>query len=183
MSLPTWEKLPPLRRCYVRLLDPDGEVFDVWQNNLEATLEGLNDHHRVFRSEKQWQEFLDSQRVIGGEWDLRNTLTERDRLFLAELKISWEPLSMRARRYQLYGKPPMSLTTEQLGEAMIQTVKQMSPSEKARLRQQLEKSVQKPAPKWMHDDFLFEEEMTKRGRLLRVSRDVLRDMKCDPRMN
>jgi hypothetical protein len=68
---------------------------------------------------------------------------------------------------------------------------------------------------WNHDDFLFEEEMTKRDderlelakriakheapgmhrkvdqkllaktadRLLRVSSDVLRDMKCDPRIN
>ena len=138
-SLPAWEKLPPLRRCYIRLLDPDGDVFDVWQNNLEATLEGLNDHHRVFRSNKKWQAFLDSQRAIATEWDLRNTLTDADRRFLDSLKISWEPLNMRARRYQLYGKPPLSLTTEQLADEAIKTVEQMSPAEKAKLRQQLDK--------------------------------------------
>ena len=151
----------------------------MWQKNLEATLEGLYDHHEVFRSEKQWQAFLDGQRAIATEWDLRHTLTEADRAFLAELKILWEPLSMRARRYQLYGEPnpPVSLTTEQLSEAMIRTAQQMSPEEKAKLRQQLEKSVQKPALKWIHDDFLFEEE------LKRVSRDMLRDIKCDPRVN
>ena len=66
---------------------------------------------------------------------------------------------------------------EEIVEAATQTVKQMSPEEKAKLRQQLEKSVQKPALKWTHDDFLFEEE------LKRVSRDMLGDMKCDPRVN
>jgi hypothetical protein len=95
VSLPTWEKLPPLRRCYARLLDPDGDVFDVWQNNLEATIEGLDTHHRIFRSEKQWQAFLDSQRAIAGEWDLRHTFTEADSAFLAELKISWEHETFR----------------------------------------------------------------------------------------
>lgn len=44
---------------------------------------------------------------------------------------------MRARRYQLYGQPPLSLTTEQLMEAATQTVKQMSPEAKAKLCQQL----------------------------------------------
>ena len=149
MSLPAWEKLQPLRRCYVRLLDPDGDVFDVWQNHLEATLEGLNEHHRIFRSEKEWQSFLDSQRAIASDWDLRHTLTEADRRLLAELKVAWEPLSMRARRYQLYGK---HLTTEQMMDAAIETVKQMSPEEKAKLREQLDKSV-------------------------------MRDKKCDPRIN
>src|SRR5271155_4771479 len=89
--LPAWEKLPPLRRCYVRLLDPDGDVFDVWQNHLEATLGGLNDHHEVFRSQRQWEMFLDSQRKIASDWDLRNTFTEADRRLLAELKVAWEP--------------------------------------------------------------------------------------------
>ncbi len=211
MSLPAWEKLQPLRRCYVRLLDPDGDVYDVWQNHLEAELEGLNEPHQVFRSNSEWQEFLDSQRAIASDWDLRHTLTDADRRLLAELKVAWEPHSMRTRRYQLHG--PKHLTTEQLMEAAIQTVKQMSPSEKAKLRQQIKQSVQKPAPKWMHDDFLFEEHMREKemlelakriakhealgmhrtvdkkllaktaDRLLRVSTDVLRDMKCDPRVN
>ena len=125
--LPAWEQLPPLRRCYVRLLDPHGDVFDVWQNHLEAELEGLNEHHRVFRSNKEWQAFLDSQRAIATEWDLRNTLTKSDQRFLDSLKISW-------------GQPPLSLTIEQLMEAATQTVKQMSPEEKATLRQQLGRS-------------------------------------------
>ena len=125
-SLPAWEKLTPLRRCYVRLLDPHGDVFDVWQNHLEAELEGLNEHHRVFRSNKEWQAFLDSQRAIATEWDLRNTLTKSDQRFLDSLKISW-------------GQPPLSVTIEQLMEAATQTVKQMSPEEKATLRQQLDK--------------------------------------------
>src|SRR5580658_2511585 len=88
--LPTWEQLQPLRRCYVRLLDPDGDTFDVWQNHLEATLEGLNEHHRIFRSEKEWQSFLDSQRAIASDWDLRHTVTNADRRFLGSLKILWE---------------------------------------------------------------------------------------------
>jgi len=53
------------------------------------------------------------------------------------------------------------VTTKQLMKAASQTVKQMSPDEKAKLREQLKQSVKKPV-KWMHDDFLFEEEMTKR---------------------
>jgi hypothetical protein len=207
--LPAWEKLQPLRRCYVRLLDPDGDVFDVWQNHLEAELSGLNEHHRVFRSNREWQEFLDSQRAIATDWDLRHTVTDFDRHLLATLKILWEPLSMRGRRYRVYGK---HLTTEQLMEAAIPTVKQMSPSEKSKLRQQIKQSFLKPV-KWMHDDFLFEEHMREKemlelakriakheapgmhrtvekkllaktaDRLLRVSTDVLRDMKCDPRVN
>ena len=51
MSLPAWEKLPPLRRCYVRLLDPGGDAYDVWQNHLEAELEGLNEPHRKFSAQ------------------------------------------------------------------------------------------------------------------------------------
>jgi hypothetical protein len=169
MSLPAWEKLQPLRRCYIRLLAPDGDVFDVWQNNLEATLGGLDTHHEIFRSQRQWEMFLDSQRKIATDWDLRNTFTAGDRAFLAELKIAWEPISMRARRYQVYDSK--HVTTEQLMDAASQTVRQMSPAEKAKLRQQLEKSVQKATAFHGHDDdFLFEED-----RLLR--------MQCDPRIN
>ena len=166
-------KVADARPFYVRLMDPFGDTYDVWQNYLEAELSGLDTHHEVFRSNREWQEFLDSQRAIANDWDLRHTVTDFDRHLLATLKIAWEPLSMRARRYQLYGKPPVHLTTEQLGEAMIRTAKQMTPEEKAELRQQLEKSVQKPALKWMHDDFLFDEHM----------RDVLRTLPCSPTVN
>jgi hypothetical protein len=104
MSLPAWEKLQPLRRCYVRLLDPDGDVFDIWQNHLEATLSGLNEHHEVFRSQRQWEMFLDSQRKIATDWDLRHTFTDADRRLLAELKVAWEPETFRrARRKASHG--------------------------------------------------------------------------------
>lgn len=117
------------------------------------------------------------------------------------------------RRISKHKAPGIHLTTEQLMEAAIQTVKQMSPSEKAKLRQQIKQSFQKPALKWMHDDFLFEEHMREKemlelakriakheapgmhrtvdkkllaktaDRLLRVSSDVLLAMPCDPRKN
>jgi hypothetical protein len=112
VSLPTWEKLQPLRRCYVRLLDPDGDVFDVWQNHLEATLEGLNEHHRIFRSEKEWQSFLQGQRNIATDWDLRHTLTAADRRLLAELKIVWE--QQEHTRKKIY--PPIPA-----GHALVRT--------------------------------------------------------------
>jgi hypothetical protein len=98
MSLPTWEKQPVLRRNYVRLLSPDGEVEDIWQGHLEAALEALDTPHQIFRSQKQWEIFLHSQRDIASGWVLRNTFTEADRRFLAELKVSWEPETMRHAR-------------------------------------------------------------------------------------
>ena len=105
------------------------------------------------------------------------------------------------------------VTTNRLMDAAIQTVKQMSPSEKEKLRQQIKQSVQKPILKLMHDDFLLEEHMREKemlelakriakheapgmhrkvdrkllaktaDRLLRVNSDVLRNIKCDPRIN
>ena len=93
--LPLWESIPTLRRCYIRLLAPEGDVHDVWQNNLEATLEGLDTPHQIFRSQKQWEHFLSSQRAIATDWDLRNTFTAGDRRFLDALKILWEPDTMR----------------------------------------------------------------------------------------
>jgi hypothetical protein len=95
-----WEQLPTLRRCYIRLLDPDGDVYDVWQNHLEATLGGLDTHHEIFRSQKQWEIFLDSHRKIAGEWDLRHTFTDADRRFLDSLKILWEPETFRHARWR-----------------------------------------------------------------------------------
>jgi hypothetical protein len=98
--LPLWESIPALRRCYIRLLSPSGDVHDVWQNNLESTLEGLDTPHRIFRSQKQWGTFLESQREIADEWDLRATFTASDRVFLAELKVVWEPKTMRHARWR-----------------------------------------------------------------------------------
>jgi hypothetical protein len=43
-----------------------------------------------------------------------------------------------AQRIANHKAPGIHLTTEQLGEAMIQTVKQMSPDEKAELRRNLD---------------------------------------------
>lgn len=100
MSLPTWEKLPVLRRCYVRLLSPDGDVEDVWQGHLEAALEARDTAHQIFRSQKDWSLFLQGQRNIANGWELRNTFTESDRAFLAALKVSWEPETMRHARWR-----------------------------------------------------------------------------------
>lgn len=46
-----------------------------------------------------------------------------------------------ARRIAKHDAPGTHLTTEQLGEAMIETVKQMTPEEKATLRRRLNYSV------------------------------------------
>jgi hypothetical protein len=64
-------------------------------------------------------------------------------------------------------KPPVHLTTEQLAEAAIQTVKQMTPVEKALLRRRLNRDVL----------------LQKTARRLRRCADVVRDMKCDHRVN
>ena len=101
MSLPTWEKLLPLRRNYLRFLAPDGTTDDVYRGDLEAALEARDTPHQIF-TPKDWEAFLQGQRKIASEWDLRHTFTDSDRAFLAELKIAWEPISMRARRYPLH---------------------------------------------------------------------------------
>jgi hypothetical protein len=104
MSLPTWEKLPPLKSGYARLVDlENGRHDDVLFCWLEGAMEASDRPLQILKSQNQWLQFLEWQRGIADEWNLRNTYTERDRGFLAELKISWEPLSMRARRYQLPG--------------------------------------------------------------------------------
>jgi hypothetical protein len=43
-----WEKLPVLRRCYVRPLSPDGDVEHVWQGHFEAALEARDTAHQIF---------------------------------------------------------------------------------------------------------------------------------------
>jgi hypothetical protein len=65
---------------------------------------------------------------------------------------------------QRIAKHNIHLTTEQLGEAMIQTVKQMNPVEKMQLRRQLDRSL-----------------LTKTAKRLQRCKDVLIGMKCDPR--
>jgi hypothetical protein len=69
-----------------------------------------------------------------------------------------------AQRIAKHNAPGIHLTTEQLGEAMIQTVKQMNPVEKMQLRRQLDRSL-----------------LTKTAKRLQCCKDVLIGMKCDPR--
>jgi hypothetical protein len=69
-----------------------------------------------------------------------------------------------ARRIAKHKAPPIHLTTEQLGEAMIRTVKQMNPVEKMQLRRRLNREL-----------------LTKTARRLQRCEDVLIGMKCDPR--
>ena len=100
MSLPVWEKLDALRRNYIRLLSPDGQVADVWQNHLEAALESFDTSHQIFRSQKEWNLFLHEQRDIASGWALRNKLTDADLRLLAALKVSWEVETMRHARWR-----------------------------------------------------------------------------------
>jgi hypothetical protein len=102
MSLPVWEKLDALRRNYIRLLSPDGQVEDVWQNHLEAALESFDTPHQIFRSQREWELFLEEQRDIASGWALRNKFTDSDRRFLAALKIAWEPETMRHARWRMF---------------------------------------------------------------------------------
>ncbi|MGB8801387.1 MAG: hypothetical protein WCC97_11915 [Candidatus Acidiferrales bacterium] len=69
-----------------------------------------------------------------------------------------------AQRIAKHKAPPIHLTTDQLGEAMIRTVKQMNPVEKMQLRRQLNRAL-----------------LTKTARRLQRCEDVLIGMKCDPR--
>jgi hypothetical protein len=69
-----------------------------------------------------------------------------------------------AQRIAKHKAPGIHLTTEQLGEAMIRTVRAMSPVEKMRLRRQLDRSL-----------------LTKTAKRLQRCKDVLIGMKCDPR--
>ncbi len=71
-----------------------------------------------------------------------------------------------AQRIAKHKAPGIHLTTEQLGEAMIRTVHAMSPLEKMRLRRELNRSL-----------------LRKTARRLQRCADVVRDMKCDPRVN
>lgn len=73
-----------------------------------------------------------------------------------------------ARRIAKHKAPPIHLTTEQLGEAMIRTVKHMNPVEKLKLRRSLRKSVDRTL-------------LTKTAKRLQRCTDVLIGMKCDPR--
>jgi hypothetical protein len=71
-----------------------------------------------------------------------------------------------AQRIAKHKAPGIHLTTEQLGEAMIRTVRAMSPVEKMRLRRELNRSL-----------------LTKTARRLQRCTDVVRRIKCNPWVN
>ena len=48
------DRLPPLRRNYVRLLSPEGFIEDVYRGTLESALEGLTEPHSIFNSQREW---------------------------------------------------------------------------------------------------------------------------------
>ncbi len=73
-----------------------------------------------------------------------------------------------ARRIANHKAPPIHLTTEQLGEAVIETAKHMNPVEKLKLRRELRKSVDRSL-------------LTKSACRLQRCEDTLIGMKCDPR--
>jgi len=75
-NLFTWENQPVLRRNWVRLMSPEGVVRDVWRGYLEAALEASEEPlHIVARSQKQWERFLQAQRLTR---DLRDCLNHRE---------------------------------------------------------------------------------------------------------
>jgi len=100
MRLPAWEKFGGLKRNYVRIIHPGGKVEDLWMGWLEGAMESSDKPLQIFRSQKQWETFLREQRSIATDWDLRNTLTASDRAFLAALKVSWGPRTMRRARWR-----------------------------------------------------------------------------------
>jgi hypothetical protein len=76
-----WEKLPVLRRCYVRPLSPDGDVEHVWQGHFEAAVEARDTAHQIFRSQNDWQLFLQGHRDVASDWDLaKHSYGERPRI-------------------------------------------------------------------------------------------------------
>jgi hypothetical protein len=97
-DLAAWEKQPALRRNYVRLIHPDGDVEDIWRGWLEGALEASEKPLQIFTSQKDWELFLQKHRDIASDRELRNTFTEGDRRFLVELKVAWDPETMRHAR-------------------------------------------------------------------------------------
>jgi hypothetical protein len=94
LSLPSWEKLPPVKPGYSRLVDLEsGRHDDVPFCWLEGAMEASDRPLQILKSQKQWLQFLDWQRGIADAWNLRTTFTAADRRFLDGLKILWEPLS------------------------------------------------------------------------------------------
>jgi hypothetical protein len=89
MNIANWEKAPPLKMNWVRLLSPEGDIHDLWRGYLEGALEASDEPLRVFRSQQQWNAFLAQQTAVEGQWSMRETFTAFDREFLSELKVGW----------------------------------------------------------------------------------------------
>lgn len=88
-NLTEWKKQPPLKANYVRHLAPDGEIEDIWRGYLEGALEASDEPLQIFRSQKQWQEFLEEQRTIENHWSSRYAFTPYDRIFLERGRVAW----------------------------------------------------------------------------------------------
>jgi len=69
-------------------------------------------------------------------WSSRNAFTIHDTEWLDELKVEYgDPCGLESNAGRAR---PIVMTTEQLMQATIETVQQMSPEEKAKLRQQIQ---------------------------------------------
>jgi len=89
MNLTVWEKHPSLKQNWVRLVSPNGDVKDLWKGYLESVLEGSDEPLQVFRSQKAWDEFLATHRLINAQWALRTVVTGEDTKWLQELGVCW----------------------------------------------------------------------------------------------
>jgi hypothetical protein len=92
-----------------------------------------------------------------------------DFLFEEQMKKLSESEMLKLAKRIAKHAPPVHLTTEQLGEAMIRTANQMTPIEKAKLRRTL-RGINRTV-------------LTKTAKRLQRCKDVLIGMKCDPRVN
>ena len=136
MSLQEWEKLDALRRNYVRLLSLDGRVEDVFQNHLEAALETFDAPRQIFRSQKDWNLFLEEQRDIASGWALRNKFTDADQRLLAALKIAWEPKTMRHARWRARHGHDDDFLCE-IGNALATSFQALGPEQQEQMRKKM----------------------------------------------
>ena len=90
MNLEAWEKQPELKQDQIRLLWPDGRVWNLWKYQLDDALDEEIDKPRdVFYSREDWESFLREQRLINAQWALRQMLTGEDTKLLRDLGVSW----------------------------------------------------------------------------------------------
>ncbi|MGH9757260.1 MAG: hypothetical protein ACRD4M_05940 [Candidatus Acidiferrales bacterium] len=87
----------------------------------------------------------EEQKHIELIWSSRNAFTVHDTDWLAEMKVVYGNACGLESKAPLDRRAKLTLTTEQLMDAAIQTVKQMSPEEKAKLRADLDARFRKPS--------------------------------------